>query len=229
MMVVLLRRLRAHPDGRPAEALLGCCDAAALATALATTAKVAVLSVGPPLEDEALRHALAHGAARAIRVWDPLLAGLDYHAVARVLAAAIRRLPHELVFTGDMSEDEGQGAIGPAVAEALSLPHVTGATWVHWSSPHALVTRREQNLIRTLRVPSPALVAVRTGPPLPDPVTSSVEIEVLDLAALGIEARELAHRDRCVGRPSPVRLHGNPTLLRDPSDLVARLRAERLL
>ena len=30
MMVVLLRRLRAHPDGRPAEAVLGSCDAAAL-------------------------------------------------------------------------------------------------------------------------------------------------------------------------------------------------------
>jgi electron transfer flavoprotein alpha/beta subunit len=229
-IVVLLRRLRAHPDGSPAADVIGACDAAALAAAVATGREVAVVAAGPEREDEALRFALHRGAGRAARVWGDGLAGVDYHGVARVLAAAARKLGAELILTGDMSEDEGQGAVGPAVAEVLGVPHLTGAVDLSLAPQAVLATRRERGLVRTLRLPLPAVIAVRaSAAALPAPVDGVSGVDVWDLAALGIEQRELKHRDRCLGRPSPVRLHGKATLLSEPAELVARLRAEGLL
>ncbi len=228
--VVLLRRLRAHPDGSPAPEVIGSCDAAALAAALALGGEVAVVAAGPEREDEALRFALRRGAGRAARVWGDGLAGVDYHGVARVLAAAARRVGAQLILTGDVSEDEGQGAVGPAVAEVLGMPHVTSAVGLAVEAPSVLATRRERGIVRTLRLPLPAVVTVRSSAAaLPPPSDGAGEVEVWDLAALGIETRELKHRDRCLGRPSPVRLRGKATLLREPAELIARLRAEGLL
>ncbi|HKA89386.1 MAG TPA: hypothetical protein VKE22_17080 [Haliangiales bacterium] len=228
--VVLLRRLRAHPDGSPAPDVVGSCDAAALAAAVALGGEVAVVAAGPEREDEALRFALRRGAGRAARVWGDGLAGVDYHGVARVLAAAARRLDAQLILTGDSSQDEGQGAVGPAVAEVLGVPHLTSAVGVAVEAPSVIATRRERGMVRTLKLPLPAVVTVRaTAAPLPPPADGVPDVEVWDLAALGIETRELKHRDRCLGRPSPVRLHGKTTMLREPAELVARLRAEGLL
>jgi electron transfer flavoprotein beta subunit len=229
-IVVLLRRLRARPDGSPAADVIGSCDAAALAAAVALGGDVVVVAAGPEREDEALRHALRRGAGRAARVWGDGLVGVDYHGVARVLAAAARRLDAQLVLTGDISEDEGQGAVGPAVAEALGVPHLTSAVDLRLDPPAVLATRRDRGLVRTLRLPLPAVITVRaSAAALPEPAGGAQEIEVWDLAALGIETRELRHRDRCLGRPTPVRMHGQATLLREPAELVARLRAEGLL
>jgi electron transfer flavoprotein beta subunit len=229
-IVVLLRRLRAHPDGSPAEDVIGVCDAAALAAAVATGHDVAVVAAGPEREDEALRFALAHGAGRAARVWGDGLAGVDYHGVARVLAAAAKKLGAELILTGDVSEDEGQGAVGPAVAEVLGVPHLTGVVELALAPAAVLATRRERGIVRTLKLPLPAVVAVRaSAATLRAPADGVPAVEVWDLGALGIETRELKHRDRCLGRPSPVRLHGKATLLSEPADLIARLRAEGLL
>ena len=41
--------------------------------------------------------------------------GVDYLGTARVLAATARHLQHDLVVCGDRSQDELQGAMGPAV------------------------------------------------------------------------------------------------------------------
>jgi electron transfer flavoprotein beta subunit len=229
-VVVLVRRPRAAPDGAAAPRLLGRCDEAALRAALALGAHVAVVAAGPAeREDDALRLALAWGAARALRVWDPALEGLDYHATAQVLAAAARRLGFDLVLGGDRSDDEGDGAVGPAVAEALAVPHVTSALDVALDGAGALVVRRDPPHVRTLRVPLPALVTVTSSrASQPVPVAGGRGVETLDLDALGIRAAELRPRQQCVGRateaPPPA-----PKLLGRPDELYARLRQDRLL
>src|SRR5262249_17887246 len=132
-VVVLVRRPRAAPDGAAAPRLFGRCDEAALRAGLALGRAAIVVAAGPggrgrgaagraAREDEPLRQALAWGAERALRIWDPSLEGVDYHAVAQVLAGAARRLGFDLVLGGDRSDDEGDGAVGPAVAEALAVP-----------------------------------------------------------------------------------------------------------
>jgi electron transfer flavoprotein beta subunit len=248
-IVVVCRRLRARPDGGSAPKLLGCCDEAALATAFALRdavpgSQVTVLAAGPAeREDELLSAILAAGANRALRVWDPCLDAVDYLGIGRVLAAAARHAGFDLVIAGERSEDEVQGAVGPAVAESLGVPHLTGVLDLTADGPPTSVvaTRREQGLVRRLRLPLPALVSVVRSPTrLPSwgpAVASSATpdgggapaIEALEMASLGIQAMELKHRDRCLGRAQPVRVTRNATMVADGAELLSRLRGDRLL
>lgn len=235
-LVVLVRRLRARPDGGPAAETLGCCDAAALETALAlkrTVAGATVVAVAAgdaAREDAALAHALALGADRGLRVDDAAVKGLDYHGIARVLAAAVRHVGYDLVLAGDRSEDEVQGAVGPAVAEALGVPHLTGTLRVELEPGLARATRRDLGVVRTLRLKLPALLTIVTyDGERARPGAAARAVEGLDFATLGIQAMELKHRDRCLGRAHPVRVLRNATLVSEADELIARLREDHLL
>ena len=76
---------------------------------------VTVLSMGPERAVDALRKALAMGAAKGVLVCDDGLRGADALTTAKVLAAAIRREPHDLVITatefgGRVHGDRAPGA-----------------------------------------------------------------------------------------------------------------------
>jgi electron transfer flavoprotein beta subunit len=238
-IIVLLRRLRARPDGAPAPDVLGCCDQAALRAALALKRAghtlVAVAAGTAEREDPALRLALGAGADRALRIDDPGLEAVDYHGVARALAGAIKLAGFDLVLAGDRSEDEVQGAVGPAVAEVLGVPHLTGVLELkldqgNGAAQAAVATRRDAGAIRTLRLPLPALLTIVSAEgKLEAAPAEGGKIEALDLEAVGIQAAEIRHRDRCVGRAHPVRVVRNATMVTEPRELVARLRDDRLL
>ena len=86
---------------------------------------VTLLTMGPAAAAEALRKGLAMGAARAVHVSDPALAGADARATATVLAAAIRRLEYDLVFAGADTSDGLGGVVAPWLAALLSLPYLS--------------------------------------------------------------------------------------------------------
>src|SRR5262249_28270249 len=79
------------------------------------------------------------------------LEAVDYHGVARVLAQATKKGGYDLILAGDRTEEESQGAVGPAVAEMLGVPHLTAAIDVDLEGEGALrVTRRDMGVLRTL-------------------------------------------------------------------------------
>jgi electron transfer flavoprotein alpha/beta subunit len=129
-LVVFLQRLYEAPD-RPAVAVLGHCERAALDTAVRLRdrlgARLTAVAMGA---DEHQRPVLAAAAAagcdRCVRVHAPDCDELDYLGVATVLAAAARRLGCELALCGDTGENERTGAVGPALAELLGVAHLTG-------------------------------------------------------------------------------------------------------
>ena len=116
-------------DGVPGE--VSSFDARALGAAVALRqahgGEVIALTMGPPPARAGLVDGLALGADRALHVLDPLLAGSDTLATARVLAAAIRREAPDLVLLGRASVDAETGQVGPEVAELLGWPQVTAA------------------------------------------------------------------------------------------------------
>ncbi len=150
--------------------------------------------------------------------------------VARVLAAATKQLGFDLVLIGDRSADEGQGAVGPAVAEALSVPHLSAALDVQLDDDAAIARRRDDGHVRTLRLPLPALIAVTRSAAEAPSVTlrEGAVIESLSLDELGIQAPELRHRLRCVGAAIPAD-RAPATMLAGAGELIARLRDDRLL
>src|SRR5215467_8190323 len=76
--------------------------------------EVVVFSLGPERVREALRKALALGAARAVHLADPAFAGGDALANGAALAAALAHdgaaAPYDLVLTGSQSDDAGFAA-----------------------------------------------------------------------------------------------------------------------
>jgi electron transfer flavoprotein alpha/beta subunit len=109
---------------------LGTCEREALRAALSAGADlelpvVAVAATGLGDTEPALKIALRAGCARAVAVAvDP--AKLDYLDLARALASAVSAIGPRLILCGDQSESSRRAAVGPAVAENLDLPHLSG-------------------------------------------------------------------------------------------------------
>jgi electron transfer flavoprotein beta subunit len=97
--------------------------------------EVSVLSVGPAAAAEALRKALAMGAARAWHVEDEALAGSDIHATLVVLEAAIGRLSFDLLLCGADTSDGQGGVLGAALAARLRLPYLSYAAEIEPADP----------------------------------------------------------------------------------------------
>jgi electron transfer flavoprotein beta subunit len=87
-----------------------------------------VITLGPKDAEGALRAALALGADRAVRLWNASAGEWGPFTAAAALAGYFKNeasLP-DLVLCGDSSSDWSSGIVGPALAEQLNLPQVTG-------------------------------------------------------------------------------------------------------
>ena len=136
-------------------------DRAALEWALALTSQVVVLTVGPPQSDAVLAWAAGRGATTAIRIWDPVLEGLDLAAMARVVAAAVSRIGPDVVVAGERGVAGATGALPALVAAHLGWPCVDGATRLGHEDGEVVVERRLRGGRREeLGIPCPGIVTV---------------------------------------------------------------------
>ncbi|MGH9900811.1 MAG: FAD-binding protein [Pyrinomonadaceae bacterium] len=142
--------------------------------------EVTAITMGPPQAREALYECLAAGADRAVHLLDRAFAGADTLATARALAAAIRRMPFDLILCGKYSVDAETGQVGPEVAELLDIPHVTGVCGLRFDHPGRLIAEREtdegfdtvecqlpalitaaERLVKPIKIKEPDIEAVR--------------------------------------------------------------------
>ncbi len=160
---------------------------------------VTAITVGSEEAEDVLRRCLALGADNALRLDDPAFAGGDACTTAQILAAAIRRIPHDLILTGFMASDDGEGQVGGAVAALLGIPHASLVTWLEVTDGTVRVRRElEGGLEEELELRLPALVTVQTGINEPRYVpiagirrAARREIPVLGLADLGLTADQV--------------------------------------
>jgi electron transfer flavoprotein beta subunit len=89
---------------------------------------IEVLTLGPEDAERALRAALAIGADTARRLWNPQAVAWGPFSVAAALAAYLQSetAGPDLILCGDASSDWSSGIVGPALAQQLDLPQVTG-------------------------------------------------------------------------------------------------------
>jgi len=259
-VAVLLRRLQARPGTTSDDEVLGRCERGALVMAVsiaeAMGSAVTAIAVGPARrEDRVLAVALRAGCRRAVRIGDEGLDDIDYFGLAQILAAAVTWAGASVIVCGDRSEEEGTGAIGPAVAELLGAAHVTAVAEARVDGEVLLIERVADGHRQRLRVTAPVVLAAqpplvaprvprtdddeRTSPPLvrraptPAPIAGApgavVSIEAMDLDRLGLDPRALAHRRATAGRLRAVRGQQRAALATSPADLIARLRADHLV
>ena len=128
-------------------------------------ADVVAVSMGPPQAVEALVHAMALGADRAIHLNDRAFAGADTLATARALSAALRRERPDLIICGRVSADAETAQVGPEIAEALDIPQITAAASLEVLQNGAAIraTRLTDEGWQVLECDLPALVSVTDG------------------------------------------------------------------
>ncbi|MCF8118685.1 MAG: electron transfer flavoprotein subunit beta/FixA family protein [Deltaproteobacteria bacterium] len=87
--------------------------------------EVTVVGLGPKRVTESIRTALAMGADKGILITDDALEGSDSLATAKALAAVLKDLEYDLIFTGQRGVDDDMGVVGPALAELLGIPNLS--------------------------------------------------------------------------------------------------------
>lgn len=120
--------------------------------------KVTILSYGPPRVVEAVRTALAMGADDAVVIDEPSLESCGRIKVAQAVAAAIKQLNPDLVFTGSRAVDYDMAQRGPMVAEFLGWPHLALATALECDGTNVSITRPIEGGKVTMESTLPALV-----------------------------------------------------------------------
>ena len=214
--------------------------AASLKANLGGDAEVVALCMGPPQASDALVHALALGAERAVHLNDRAFAGADTLATARALSAALKRERPDLIICGRASADAETGQVGPEIAEMLDIPQITAASALEIlengeNGASIRATRLTDEGFQELECGLPALVTVTDGAaqetfPRRDRVRAArgIPIETLTAADLADDASAFG----AAGSPTSVeevRVRAGADragiILRDmpPRDAVARL------
>ena len=129
--------------------------------------EVVTVTVGPERAEETIRMALAKGADRAIRVWDDAIEAqelLDVGAKARILAAVVEEEDPDLVLTGVQASDDGFGATGVALADAVGFQWAAVVNGLELDDGVAHVHRELEGGIEELTdVDLPAVLTIQTG------------------------------------------------------------------
>jgi electron transfer flavoprotein beta subunit len=122
--------------------------------------EVTVVSMGPERGVDAVRKALAMGAAKAVLVSDDALAGADALTTAKVLAAAIRRQDFDVVITATESTDGYSGVVPQMLAALLDVPAVTFAKSVAYEGETLTVARQTEGGIEVVEATLPVVLSV---------------------------------------------------------------------
>jgi len=137
----------------------------ALKLAEAHGGEVVVFSLGPARVKEALRKALALGAARAVHLADEAFQGGDALATGKALARAVAREEIDLVLTGSQSDDVGYGGTGSVIAGHLGWPHAWLVMGVEVEEGATLKVKREMEsgMNEIFRMRLPAVLEIQAG------------------------------------------------------------------
>lgn len=140
-------------------------DGAAIDAATQLGDHVVAVSVGGSEAEEALRAALALGAAHAVRL-EPTDDAEDPLVVARLLAAFLARSKPDLVLCGVQSGDHSGSAVPAAVAGYLGWPRAAVAKQIEESPSGdvvAVARELEGGVVEVSALQLPAVVSVQTG------------------------------------------------------------------
>lgn len=177
--------------------------------------EVTVVGLGPKRVTESIRTALAMGADKGILISDDALAGSDSLGTAKALAAAIKDLEYDIVFTGQRGIDDDMGVVGASVAELLGIPQLSLIQKVEVAEDGKSVKVQRpvegQNLV--LESSLPALITAQKG--LNEPRYASLPgimkakkkpLEEKSLADLGIDPSQVgqgARKQKLIALASP--------------------------
>lgn len=123
---------------------------------------VTVLTFGPDRAAQGLRECLARGATKAIHIKGDV-ATADALGIARVLTAAVKTVPHDLVFFGKQGVGTDNGLVGPMVAELLGYPQANVVTKLEVGESKITVHREIEAAEEIIEASMPAVITAQKG------------------------------------------------------------------
>ena len=167
--------------------------------------EVTVVGLGPKRVTESIRTALAMGADKGILISDEALDGSDSLANAKAIAAAVKDLDYDLIFTGQRGVDDDLGLVGATIAELLGIPQLSLINKVEVAEDGKSVKVNRPIEGETLVIEStlPALITAQKG--LNEPRYASLPgimkakkkpLEEKTLADLGLDSAEFGEGAR---------------------------------
>lgn len=171
-----------------------------------TGARVTVITMGPPQAETALKEAMAMGADEAVLVTDRAFSGADTWATSSTLAAALRKLPYDLIITGRQAIDGDTAQVGPQIAEHLGLPHISYAESLELGDGYVVVKRQYEDRTHVIKAGLPCLVTALGEYNTPRYMTPGGILEAWEEGRIRVFTRgDLAVADENIG------LKGSPT------------------
>ncbi len=198
--------------------------------------EVTVVGLGPKRVTESIRTALAMGADKGMLISDEALEGSDSLAVAKALAAAIKDLDYDLIFSGQRGVDDDMGVVGANIAEFLDIPQlsVIDKVEVAEDGKSVKVNRPIEGSTLVIESPLPALITTQKG--LNEPRYASLPgimkakkkpFDEKTLSDLGLDAAEFGEGARKVKileiKPPPAREAGKIVEGETPQEKAAGL------
>ncbi len=186
--------------------------------------EVTLLCMGPARAEDSIRKALAMGVDKAVLVSDPALEGSDIVATAHVLAAALQKIPYDLIIFGQGTTDSNGGMVAVMVAELLGLPALTWAGNLTIEGGKAVIKRAHETGYDVVEAPLPCVVSVTqviNTPRYPSlkgiMQAKKKEIASFPLADLGIDAGSVgsAGASTKVDAAARVTLNRTPEIFKD--------------
>ena len=160
-----------------------------------------------------IRNALAMGVTSAVHILDDAVAGSDTLGTAKILAAAVKKQPFDLVICATESSDSYSGIVPGQIAYLLGVPPMTFAKEILIDDDRIAIKRQSESGYDLVESSLPALVAVSSGinePRYPQlkgiMAAKKKEIKVYTAADLGLppdQVGEKGAREKVltVGRP----------------------------
>ena len=124
--------------------------------------KVAVISMGPPQAQDALREAISMGCDEAVLVTDRRFAGSDTWATSYVLSQAIKKIgDFDIIICGKQASDGDTAQVGPGISTHLDIPQVTYVKKIEKiEGKLARVERMTEEGFDIIEAPIPCLLTV---------------------------------------------------------------------
>lgn len=124
---------------------------------------VTVVTLGPSDASKEVREFMARGADAGAILKDPDWHARDPRSTAKALAAKVRALGAELVFTGRVATDRDHSAVGPMLATYLGWACVTEVVAVEIAGSEGTAKRETEHGVETVRFALPAVITCNKG------------------------------------------------------------------
>ncbi len=122
--------------------------------------KITVINVGLTDSDPTIRKALAMGADDAIRINTE---AKDAFQVASEIAAAVKDMNFDLIFTGIESSDYNGVGVGGMLSELLDIQSVSAVSGVNFENDQFKINREIDGGFEVLEVQTPIVAIVQKG------------------------------------------------------------------